>query len=124
MRRSGIQVSILVLMLVPAGIPLWAAGAAEEAGAARAGYLAERGVIVPESELLVDSFIGSLDYTYPDPEGDFGITLYPGHRQIPISGRQETLVLGLQGKRYPFDELPPLNLVLVVDRSGSMAGPE
>ena len=58
-----------------------------EAAASSAGrgiYLAGKGVIVPPAEVHIDSYIAAVDYLYPDPDGDFGITLYSGHRQVSV----------------------------------------
>ncbi len=102
----------------------WTAGGQEEAGAARAEYLADRGTIIPLHEVRIEDFISAFDYSYPDPEGEFGVTVYTGHRQVSTEGQQEILCIGLQGKRQPFQDLPPMNYVLVVDKSGSMREPD
>jgi Mg-chelatase subunit ChlD len=61
-----------------------------------------------------------LDYFYPDPELDFGVALYAGHRQVSIQGQRELIQIGIQGKRHGYGELPPMNLAFVIDKSGSM----
>jgi hypothetical protein len=114
----------LVLILAFLSSFVWAAGASEEVGTARTEYLARRGIVTPPGEIIIDSFISSVDYHYPDPEGDLGVTVYSGHKQVSASGQDDLLVIGIQGKRVPFDDLPPLNLCVVVDRSGSMDEPD
>ncbi len=66
----------------------------------------------------------SFDYNYPDPEGEFGVTIYTGHKQFSTQGQNEILCIGLQGKRHLFQDLAPMNFVLVVDKSGSMREPD
>lgn len=74
---------IVILFTIPLSIMLWTAGKEEEAAAPERGkYLAERGKIIPPEEVYIDSYIGYINYQYPYPEEDVGITLYSGHRQI------------------------------------------
>jgi hypothetical protein len=115
-------IAALVLAICCA-VGSWAAGEAE-ASMPRAEYLAERGQIIPYHEVRLDDLIGSYDYSYPDPEGEFGVYLYTGHRQVSAKGQSEILQVGVQGRRYSFADLPPMNLVAVVDKSGSMREPD
>ena len=101
---------------------LWAAASKEEAAAPERGkYLAERGTIVPPEEVYIDSYVAHINYQYPNPETDIGVTLYSGHHQVSSKGQEEILQIGIQGKELSFDELPPMNLAFVIDKSGSMA---
>jgi Mg-chelatase subunit ChlD len=112
--------ALILLCCVAAGS--WAGGEKEtqEVSPARAQYLAERGTIIPTQEVQIDSLIGAIDYAYPEPEHEFGVDVYTGHRQVATSGQQELVLIGVQGRRLRFEDLAPLNLVLVVDKSGSM----
>ena len=117
-RLSGF--TVIVFLLLPS--MLWAGKAAEESAApGRGKYLAERGNIVPPEEVYIDSYVGYIDYQYPKPESDMGVTLYSGHHQVSSKGQEEILQIGIQGKELNFDELPPMNLAFVIDKSGSMA---
>lgn len=119
MKKLHIALSIL-LLTIPS--MLWAGSKAEESAAPERGkYLAERGTIVPPEEVYIDSYVGYIDYQYPKPETDFGVTLYSGHRQISSRGQEEIIQIGIQGKELSFEELPPMNLAFVIDKSGSMA---
>lgn len=101
---------------------LWAGKAKEEAAAPERGkYLAERGTIVPPEEVYIDSYVGYIDYQYPKPETDLGITIYSGHHQVSSRGQEEIIQIGIQGRELNFEELPPMNLAFVIDKSGSMA---
>ena len=115
-----------LLLVLAFSLPLsaWSGGAREEAAQARSEYLAERGVIIPVHEVRIDEFIGAEDYSYPDPEGEFGVYVYTGHRQVSAKGQGEVVVVGVQGRRYRFEDLPPMNLAVVVDTSGSMGEPD
>jgi Ca-activated chloride channel family protein len=100
---------------------LWAGGReAASAPEERAAYLAGEGVIVPPNEVFIDSYIASIDYQYPRPGNELGITLYTGHQQISSRGQEEVIQIGIQGREVPFEELPPMNLAFVIDKSWSM----
>lgn len=100
---------------------IFASGAAEAASAPERGkYLAERGVIIPADEVVIDNYIASVDYKYPIPEEGFGVSLYSGNRQISSAGQDELVQIGIQGAYRDFAELPPLNVAFVIDVSGSM----
>ena len=81
-------------------------------------------MIIPVHEVRIDEFIGAEDYAYPDPEGEFGVYVYTGHRQVSAKGQGEVLVVGVQGRRYRFEDLLPMNLIVVADTSGSMGEPD
>jgi Ca-activated chloride channel family protein len=110
---------IFLILAIPA--LLWAGASKEAASSAkRAEYLSGRGVIVPPNEVYIDSYIASIDYEYPEPEQALGISLYTGHQQISSKGQEEVIQIGIQGREIPFDELPPMNLAFVIDKSWSM----
>ena len=111
----------LLAAILIAVVPSWAGGAAEGgASQTRGRYLAEKDVIIPPSEIHMESYISQIDYIYPDPETDLGISLYSGHRQLSTSGQEEIIQIGIQGRRLDFEDLPPMNLCFVIDKSGSM----
>ena len=119
--RSPLTVIIpAVVLLLPSPL-LGAGGAEEEAGSDRGAYVAEQGRSSPPEEIEIGSYVASVDYGYPDPSGDFGVTLYCGHRQVSTAGQEEIIQVGIQGRRTPFEELPVLNLSFVIDSSGSMS---
>ena len=81
---------ICLLILIP--VTAWSAGSKDAASTTeRAEYVAERGLIVQPEEIYIDSIIAGLDYNYPKPEKDFGITLYSGHRQVSSMGQEEVI---------------------------------
>jgi len=99
------------------------AGGGKEGGSVtRTSYLAERGTIVSPEEVLIDSYIASIDFGYPKPLSSLlGVSLYSGHRQLSIDGQEEIIQIGIQGGKKDFGALPPMNLAFVIDHSGSMA---
>ena len=119
-------ISIIIILSV-VFIPLipWAAGgkeASKEAAssAVRGVYLSGIGVIVPPQEVYIDSYIASIDYHYPRPGDAVGVALYSGHRQVSTRGQEEVVQIGIQGREVRFEDLPPMNLAFVIDKSDSM----
>jgi len=116
---------LVIFLFAP--LTVWCGGAAEaaeaeaSAGGGRGKYLAGQGIIIPSSEVHVNSYVASIDYNYPDPTEELGVTLYSGHRQISIQGQNELVQIGIQGRKLEFEQLPPLNLAFVIDKSGSMS---
>jgi len=86
----------------------------------RGRYLAGRGIIMPPEEVYIDSFLASIDYHYPTPQNEMGIYLYNSSSQMSSRGQDGILQIGLQGKSMSFADLPPMNLVFVIDCSDSM----
>jgi Ca-activated chloride channel family protein len=70
--------------------------------------------------VYTDSYIASIDYQYPPPETDLGVYLYNSSGQMNRRGQEGILQIGLQGKKLPFEGLPPMNLAFVIDISDSM----
>ncbi|HUV07061.1 MAG TPA: VWA domain-containing protein, partial [Spirochaetia bacterium] len=110
-----------LIILIAGTVSLWAGGQAEGAASATRGkYLAGKGIIIPPAEIHADSYISQIDFNYPEPSTDLGVTLYSGHRQVFAKGQQEILQIGIQGRKLQFQDLPPMNLAFVIDKSGSM----
>jgi hypothetical protein len=112
---------IILVFVFSFSLDAWAGGRAEAASSsARGKYLAGRGIIVPPAEVHIDSYIARINYKYPDPAGDLGVNLYSGHYQVSTGGQEEVIHIGIQGKEIEFENLPPMNLAFVIDKSGSM----
>ncbi len=90
MKRLSIIIILFVVFATAPSRSMGAGGAKEAASTTeRVEYVAERGLIVRPEEIYIDSYVAALDYRYPKPEGDFGITLYSGHRQVSSWGRRK-----------------------------------
>ncbi len=117
MKRPTAFIIMLLIVAVPFTVK---AGGAQESSPKRGEYLAGKGIIVQPQEIHIDSYISSIDYHYPKPESGVGVSLYSGHRQISTRGQEEIIQIGIQGRETSFEELPPLNLVFIIDKSASM----
>ena len=123
--KNNPQVFLLILMLAGVAIQGACMGSAQAGSSAERGmYLAERGIIIPAEEIHTDSYIGSIDYNYPKPQSEMGITLYNSTSQMNSGGQEGILQIGIQGRSQSFESLPPMNLAFVVDTASSMGEEE
>ena len=83
------------------------------------------GVRPPADAVRAEEFINYFDYGHSAPSGTdvpFGITteLAPA----PWNAERRLLMIGIKGYDIPRADLPPSNLVLLIDTSGSMNSPD
>ncbi len=90
-----------------------------------ASYSATRRTLIegrlPEQDSVrIEELVNYFDYDYAAPAGDapFSVTAEVG--ECPWNPEHELIHVGLQGKVIAPEDLPPRNLVFLVDVSGSM----
>ena len=67
-----------------------------------------------------EEFINYFNYDYPIPEKEDVFLVYTELGQCPWNRDNQLLHVGLKGYTVPIGELPPANLVFLLDVSGSM----
>ena len=77
----------------------------------------------PKDAIRIEELINYFDYNYEGPEGDQPFAVNTEGGQCPWEPDHQLLHIGLQGKKIPKSEIPPSNLVFLVDVSGSMNSP-
>ena len=70
----------------------------------------------------LEEFVNSFDYGYAGPTDGRPVAVHCEMGTCPWAKEHRLLRVGLQAKRIPTDELPPNNLVFLIDVSGSMSG--
>lgn len=75
----------------------------------------------PAGSVRIEELINYFDYEYSGPEGDEPFSVHTELSQAPWAPEHSLLHVGLQGRRMESGELPPRNLVFLIDVSGSMA---
>jgi len=75
----------------------------------------------PIDAVRIEEMINYFRYDYPQPEDDHPFTVNYELAECPWNEDNRLLHVGLQGLEIPTDELPPSNLVFLIDVSGSMS---
>jgi Ca-activated chloride channel family protein len=102
-----------------------ACAAPMDASKARSRAVIQQGGIVPAEELRVAEYLNYYEQHFPEPtETALGLDLRPGNPQMPVDGGEAWVQIGIQAKSALPEQIAPLNLALVIDRSGSMDTPE
>ncbi|HZI19596.1 MAG TPA: VWA domain-containing protein [Pyrinomonadaceae bacterium] len=81
------------------------------------------GQLPPPDAVRVEELINYFTYDYPQPAGDLPFSVNTEVADCPWNPRHRLVQIGLQGRRVSMEDLPPANLVFLVDVSGSMEGP-
>jgi Ca-activated chloride channel family protein len=77
----------------------------------------------PVDAVRIEELINYFTYDYPQPEGNKPFSITTELSQAPWNPKHQLVSIGLQGKRLQTEELPPSNLVFLLDVSGSMNNP-
>ena len=78
------------------------------------------GEIPPAGAVRIEEMINYFDYDYPQPSGERPFSVNTEIAECPWNREHKLVHIGLKGKEIPVDNLPPSNLVFLVDVSGSM----
>lgn len=112
---------IFILVLLSLVLAACAGGQAPAASKARSRAVINAGDIVPAEQIRVAEYLRYYEQHFPEPEeGVLGLDLRLGNEQMPRQGGLVWLQMGMQAKSAEEDIVAPLNLALVIDRSGSM----
>jgi len=81
------------------------------------------GQLPPSGAVRVEELVNYFSYAYPEPTGDVPFSITTEISQAPWNPKHRLLLVGLQGKHLAPAQLPPRNLVFLLDVSGSMNEP-
>lgn len=78
----------------------------------------------PADAVRIEEMVNYFTYSYPEPDGSepFSVTTEMG--PAPWNSQHQLVLIGLQGRRISTENLPPSNLVFLLDVSGSMSSPD
>ncbi len=71
----------------------------------------------------IEEMINYFDYDYPQPKGEHPFSIIYELGDCPWNKDNKLLHIGLQGEKMSTAEVPPSNLVFLIDVSGSMEDP-
>jgi len=80
----------------------------------------QSGTMPPKGAVRIEEMINYFDYDYASPQNDDPMAIFTEIAACPWNERHRLVHIGLKGKEVATDNLPPANLVFLVDVSGSM----
>ncbi|WP_397447135.1 von Willebrand factor type A domain-containing protein [Polaribacter sp. R77954] len=76
---------------------------------------------VPFDAVKIEEMINYFDYQYAQPKDAHPFAIHTEFSETPWNNTTKLVKIGLQGKNYAQEALPPSNLTFLIDVSGSMA---
>jgi Ca-activated chloride channel family protein len=86
-------------------------------------FLLQEKKLPPKDAVRIAELVNYFEYDYAEPKGEHPIALATEVAECPWDTRLKLVRIGLQAKKISLDDLPPRNLVFLVDTSGSMDAP-
>lgn len=80
----------------------------------------QNGQQVPQDAVRIEEMINYFKYDYPKPQGEVPFSVHTEVSACPWNKESKLLLIGLQGKEIDVSDMPPNNLVFLIDVSGSM----
>jgi Ca-activated chloride channel homolog len=77
----------------------------------------------PKDAVRIEEMVNYFPYNYPQPTGDKPFSINTEVADAPWNPQHKLVQIGLQGKKIGMEQLPPNNLVFLLDVSGSMNEP-
>ncbi|WP_089834661.1 YfbK domain-containing protein [Chitinophaga filiformis] len=82
------------------------------------------GDMPPADAVRVEEMINYFDYKYANPTTDAPVAIHTDMAVCPWNTTHQLVRIALKGKDVAKENLPPSNLVFLIDVSGSMSGPQ
>jgi Ca-activated chloride channel family protein len=95
----------------------------DEAAYSNVRRFLNKGSLPPAGAVRIEEMINYFDYEYPQPGNEEPFTVNTEIAGCPWNPQHRLIHIGLQGKEIPVDNLPPSNMIFLVDVSGSMDAP-
>jgi Ca-activated chloride channel homolog len=83
-----------------------------------------QGQLPPAGAIRIEEMVNYFKYEYPQPQNNDPFSINTEISDAPWNKEHKLVLIGLQGKKIPAENLPASNLVFLIDVSGSMQGPE
>jgi Ca-activated chloride channel family protein len=83
----------------------------------------ESGQLPPKGAVRIEEMINYFDYQYAQPSNADPFVVHTEIASCPWNVKHKIVQIGLQGKKIATENLPPSNLVFLIDVSGSMSSP-
>ncbi len=74
----------------------------------------------PSESVRIEELVNFFEYEYESPDHDKPFSITTELAACPWNEDHQLLHIGLQGRQYDYDDIPPANFVFLIDVSGSM----
>lgn len=81
------------------------------------------GQLPPKDAVRIEEMINYFHYDYEGPKDDKPFAIHTAKTRAPWNEDHLLVKIGLQGKKLAMEQLPPSNIVFLLDVSGSMNAP-
>lgn len=81
------------------------------------------GQLPPKDAVRIADMLNYFHYAYPEPRGEHPVAIALEMAPCPWNAKHHLVKIALKARTISLGEMPPRNLVFLVDTSGSMAGP-
>lgn len=78
------------------------------------------GQTVDKNAVRIEEMVNYFKYDYPQPQNNHPFSINTEYSNSPWNPKHKLLKIGLQGKSVSMNNLPPSNIVFLIDTSGSM----
>lgn len=95
----------------------------DKAGYSNIRRMLNNGQKVPEDAVKIEEMVNYFAYDYPQPKGDAPFSITADVVNSPWNADAKLVRIGLKGKDISLENVPPSNLVFLLDVSGSMNAP-
>lgn len=79
------------------------------------------GQLPPAGAVRIEEMVNYFKYEYPQPENKDPFSINTEISDAPWNKEHKLVLIGLQGRKIPVENLPASNLVFLIDVSGSMS---
>jgi Ca-activated chloride channel family protein len=83
-----------------------------------------QGSLPPKDAIRVEEWVNYFAYDYPEPSGNEPFSVNTEVTSCPWNADHRLVRIGIKGRSIAQDQVPPRNLVFLIDVSGSMSSPD
>jgi len=92
----------------------------DKAGYSNIRRMINNGMKIPKGAVKIEELVNYFNYDYKQPTGNDPFSIQTELIKTPWNKDTKLVKIGIQGKKVRLDNVPPSNLVFLIDVSGSM----
>lgn len=93
----------------------------DKAGYSNIRRMINNGMPIPPDAVKIEEMVNYFTYNYPQPTEEHPFSITTDVAKTPWNSDTQLVRVGLQGKTFENEDLPPSNLTFLIDVSGSMS---